>query len=211
MEQKKIVSPLEDIIVISDLIKRCTDSSTLHLPAGSIFDPSSSLHFSTILFENGSFSFYRKHDSRLILNLQAPFPVGITSSVAHGRNFYIKTDSPTKMLVVPFDVFKNNVEKENKWKEIVNILTYLIDLNEEYIRLSLLNNNNYDVIRTGLSQIWELPESERGGVSLYKFIQSRYSISRSSIDKIVRELRVGGYIKTNRGCLLEMKELPEKF
>lgn len=211
MERNKIVCPLEDILTVSDLIKRCSERSSLQLSAGSIFDPSSSVNFSTILFESGDFSFYRKYDGRLIFNLQGPFPVGITSSVAHGRNFYIKTNSPTNIIVVPFERFTESVERENAWRKVVNILTYLIDLNEEYIRLSLLNSNSYEIIKSGLYQIWGLPENEREKVSLYKFIQSRYSISRSSIDKIIRELRAGGYIKTSRGCLLEMTELPENY
>ncbi|WP_420888545.1 helix-turn-helix domain-containing protein [Cronobacter universalis] len=40
---------------------------------------------------------------------------------------------------------------------------------------------------------------------------SRSSISRSSLNKILKELCNGGYIKINRGRLIDMKNLPSKF
>ncbi|WP_320339062.1 helix-turn-helix domain-containing protein [Enterobacter asburiae] len=48
-------------------------------------------------------------------------------------------------------------------------------------------------------------------MSIFSFILSRTSISRSSLNKILKDLYKGGYITLNRGKLVALKKLPSKY
>jgi hypothetical protein len=73
------------------------------------------------------------------------------------------------------------------------------------------SKNVYNIIKNNLEVLWELPQNEREKISVFKFIMSRSNISRSSLNNILRELSDGQYIKINRGRLLDMKNLPERY
>ncbi|HID4702653.1 TPA: helix-turn-helix domain-containing protein, partial [Enterobacter cloacae] len=73
------------------------------------------------------------------------------------------------------------------------------------------SKNAYDIIKNNLEAIWELPENERSQISVFKFILSRSSISRSSLNKVLKDLNDGGYINIHRGKLLNIKNLPLKY
>ncbi|WP_409513916.1 helix-turn-helix domain-containing protein [Serratia proteamaculans] len=74
-----------------------------------------------------------------------------------------------------------------------------------------MHNDVYGIISSHLEDIWALPEEERLKISIFNFIMQRAPVSRSSIHKIIKELNKGGFIKTERGKLLNLTNIPRGF
>ena len=64
-----------------------------------------------------------------------------------------------------------------------------------------------EIVIEHLKEIWALDEPERHTTSVYNFILSRNNISRSAVQKVVRELESSGDIKFYRGKLIELNEM----
>lgn len=163
---------------------------------------------SIVLLESGVVSFLREQDNKLLFELQGPFPVGLTKMVNLTSGFYLKCETEVQMSFMESERVADIIEEKKLWKSVLSVVCYMIHLNESYMNVGV---NAYDIIRNSIYQIWDLPEIERLSTSIFDYIMKRHSISRSSISKIVRSLNDGGYIKTNRGTLLEVKTLPKKY
>jgi hypothetical protein len=55
------------------------------------------------------------------------------------------------------------------------------------------------------------PETIRNSVTIAYYVQSRTFLSRSSIMKILAQLKTGGYIITDKGLLLAINHIPLKY
>ena len=69
----------------------------------------------------------------------------------------------------------------------------------------------YEVIRNQLRELSHEPASLRENVTIERYIRDKTHLSRSSIMKILSELKTGGYIVIKDGRLCEIKHLPAKY
>ena len=203
--------PETDIALLAKIINGDPNKVSINLSSGCVIDSLMTSKPSTILLEFGHFSFHRKYDGLHLFDIDPPFPLGITESVLLIRNYYILCNNTCAISFVSHDDFIIGVENNNAWKSIAKILTYLMDVSEEHLKATLNSTNNYEIIKTCLEKIWSLPEDVRTSTSVFKYIQSRHRISRSSITKIIKTLNDGCYIQTQRGTLVKMKKLPERY
>ena len=51
----------------------------------------------------------------------------------------------------------------------------------------------------------------RNSITAENYIRDKTNLSRSGIMRILSELKEGGYIEINRGILMMVHQLPEKF
>jgi CRP-like cAMP-binding protein len=75
----------------------------------------------------------------------------------------------------------------------------------------LLNKSSYILIKTLLLEMSQEPEKILKNVSVEKYISERCHLGRSVIMKILSDLRKGGYIEINRGKLVKVIKLPERY
>ena len=54
-------------------------------------------------------------------------------------------------------------------------------------------------------------EKYRNNITAENYIRDKTNLSRSGIMRILSELKEGGYIEINRGILIKVHQLPEKF
>ena len=69
----------------------------------------------------------------------------------------------------------------------------------------------YEIVRVQLQELMSEPAEYRHDVSAAQYIQQKTSLSRSSIMKILAQLKKGGYISIENGILLTIEHLPLKY
>lgn len=69
----------------------------------------------------------------------------------------------------------------------------------------------YEVICSQLIQLMHEPEDMRSKIPIERFIRNRTHLSRSSIMKILADLKTGGYISIENGRLVAIHHLPQKY
>ena len=132
--------------------------------------------------------------------------------IPHENDIYhhFITATNVKLMAIEESYFSETIEAHNLWK---NIFLIAADYARYFfIRDEKFNSKDvYSIIKNNLELLWQYPEDERMQISIFKFILSRSQISRSSLNKILKDLIEGGYIRINRGRLLSMKELPRRY
>ncbi|EOI3504694.1 helix-turn-helix domain-containing protein [Cronobacter dublinensis] len=162
-----------------------------------------------ILLE-GKLDLYRIVDDILILSIEEPTVIGAMSVIDYRSFHYFKTSTESVLLEMSGNTFIQIIDNNSLWKEMYFLVCdYAMEFFCRDTRFS--SKNSYNIIKNNLEIIWSYPVGERSEISIFKFILSRSSISRSSLNKILKELCNGGYIKINRGRLIDMKNLPSKF
>ncbi|MEG2565997.1 MAG: helix-turn-helix domain-containing protein, partial [Acinetobacter sp.] len=83
-------------------------------------------------------------------------------------------------------------------------------------RLYTINTNltaasAYEVIRVQLLELMNEPTEYKNNVSAAHYIRQKTGLSRSSIMKILAQLRKGNYIRIENGTLKEIYRLPHKY
>ncbi|MFI8319484.1 helix-turn-helix domain-containing protein [Kosakonia cowanii] len=142
--------------------------------------------------------------------MTAPAMIGLFSLGENDIYHHFVTATNVKLIAIEESYFSETIEAHNLWK---NIFLIAADYARYFfIRDEKFNSKDvYSIIKNNLELLWQYPEDERMQISIFKFILSRSQISRSSLNKILKDLIEGGYIHINRGRLLSMKELPRRY
>jgi len=158
----------------------------------------------------GKVDIYRKSDDILVHTVYAPYILGVIFLYGNDDYHYFKASTDATLTAIPACELDNLADLNNLWKHFF-CLACEITLNLFRRENRFSSKNAYDIIKNNLEIIWELPEDERSKISVFKFILSRSRISRSSLNKVLKDLHNGGYINICRGKLLNVKALPNKY
>lgn len=149
----------------------------------------------------------------IALNVSAPAILGLSNMFVNDDFYYIKTVTDVEFMSLPLSTFVAIVDKKNLWRHISVIMSLYITIYSQR-NLILSQSNAYNVIKNHLEILWELQNKDGDGfndVSVFEFILNRIPISRSSLNKVLKDLSSGGYIKLNRGKLTFMGKLPSGY
>lgn len=102
------------------------------------------------------------------------------------------------------------IDSNHCWRSVVYILSYQLGFMTNR-QCHLLNKSSYILIKTLLLEMSQEPEKILKNVSVEKYISERCHLGRSVIMKILSDLRKGGYIEINRGKLVKVIKLPERY
>lgn len=158
----------------------------------------------------GRVDIYRKADNLLIFTVYAPYILGIIFMYERDDYHYFKASTDAVLTAIPANELDYLADINNLWKNFF-LMTCEITLNFFRRDQRFSSKHAYDIIKNNLEAIWELPENERTQISVFKFVLSRSNISRSSLNKVLKDLQNGGYINIHRGKLLAIKHLPQKY
>lgn len=146
----------------------------------------------------------------IIANVIAPAILGVSTLLVDTERYYIQTTDNSEFYSVSASDFTLMIEERKLWRHISVILTYTISL--YYCRDLLLSQSNvYSIIRNQLEMLWEQNSVKQENISVFDYILHRTPVSRSSLNKVLKDLAKGGYIKLNRGRLVEMNKLPPGY
>lgn len=159
----------------------------------------------------GSVGIHRCSDEKIVITIEAPAVIGLTRVFGCEGYHYLSTLNEMVMIhPVSAETALAVIEKDGLWRDVSEILAYVTNL-YYYRDENVFAPSAYDIVRAHIEMLWELPASVRLKTSAFDYIMSRNIISRSTLNKIFRELEKGGYITLSRGILLDMKSLPKQY
>jgi hypothetical protein len=116
--------------------------------------------------------------------------------------------SEAKLIAIDKNVIVKILNKFNLWEQAFNIVCKVTQLYHHRDEL-MSSSTVYDLVKKYLELLWEYPDEERVKISVFEFIMSRSIISRSSINKVLRDLIEDGYIKMHRGKITFIDRSPQ--
>lgn len=73
------------------------------------------------------------------------------------------------------------------------------------------HSNSYEKIKSQLYELMAETKEYRNSVSVEQYIRDKTLLSRSGVMRILSALKNGGYIEIERGILININNLPDKY
>lgn len=162
------------------------------------------------LLHSGTIALYRRGDGMLLNSERAPFILGISNQFVQEEHLYVRTLEGACISRLPLERFMMIVEKEHLWESLCNLLVYTASRVYEHCTL-LSQLSAYEIIRFQLMELMKESDSVRVNITAANYIKGRTYLSRSGIMRILSNLRSAGYIVMEKGILLAITRLPEKY
>ncbi|GFM11817.1 MULTISPECIES: helix-turn-helix domain-containing protein [Enterobacter] len=161
----------------------------------------------------GEVSVNKKIDDLVVINIKSPAIIGMTALIYREYFHYLVTISNCKIVAIPNVDVIDILDKNNLWRAAFNIVSTAARY--YYERDDLLSSTSsgiYGLVRKYLLLINEYSMEEKERISVFDYIMKRNNVSRSSLNKILKELTVGKYITIKRGRLVSIdKPLPDSY
>lgn len=162
------------------------------------------------LLHKGCVSLYRSVDGMVLNTESAPFIFGMSTQMTDPEYLFIRTHDVSEVSWMPLEVANQVIADNNLWRPLSQMLIYTVTrVYDHCTKISSLSS--YDIIRYQLYELMSEPETIRSSVTIANYVQSRTFLSRSSIMKILAQLKTGGYIITDKGLLLAINHIPLKY
>ncbi len=161
---------------------------------------------------SGSLALTRDWDNLIFFetNRSNIFGISLQPNNARFEHFrlIIKEDSLVKR--ISRADFLAVIEEQKLWKELSHVISF-------YYYVLLWKNyhfyaaDSYMLVRKSLITLGEMPLESRININASQYITSTTNLSKSYVMKVIQELRKGGYIEIQRGRLITIGKLPQKY
>lgn len=159
---------------------------------------------------SGKVELRRASDELCLFTLQNQNIFGLSAIFENSSHMYGLARSSTVVRSIPRDAFAQLMTEQGLWPELTKILSWYISLLSKRDDV-LVARNAYSVIREFLIEIHTLITEHNRDINVYDYIQEYTNFARSTIIKILSDLKKGNYIVIEKGRLVAMKALPEKY
>lgn len=159
---------------------------------------------------SGEVEFRRESDELCLFTLQGQCIFGLSSIIYHSSHMYGLVRSNTVVRSIPKDAFSQLMTEKGLWPELTKVLAWYICMLSKRDDV-LVARSAYSVVREFLLEINELIVHHQRDINVYDYIQECTSLARSTIIKILSDLKKGQYIVVEKGRLLNITNLPEKY
>ncbi|MBJ8898041.1 helix-turn-helix domain-containing protein [Citrobacter braakii] len=162
------------------------------------------------LLHQGNITLYRHADGIALNSESAPYIFGLSTQLLEHDYFYIRTNETSDISVLSIDDANRIIDRSNLWKGVAALLIYSATrMFDHCTKISALSS--YEIICYQLYELMDETEEVRNNVSIVSYILSRTFLSRSSIMKILAQLKTGNYIETEKGLLRAINNIPSKY
>ncbi|MFP2421499.1 helix-turn-helix domain-containing protein [Pseudescherichia vulneris] len=162
------------------------------------------------ILQSGLVKVGRETDDFVMSSLPTPNIFGITNRIPDASGLFLETLSVAKIATLKTERAHEIIAERNAWKLLVGHITK--------ITTNLFKNNaimtaptSYDVLKFQLLALMREPDNLRQSTTAAKYILERTRLSRSTVMKMLSQLKVGGYIEIDDGMLKAVHRLPEKY
>lgn len=156
--------------------------------------------------KSGIVTIHRIEDGLLTNSIKAPAVIGLGHIHDIGLTHFIQCKSECSMWILDSNIAFDLFTEKNLWQDAFFIIRKYLYICMPKGKL-IHKSSAREIVIEHLKEIWALDEPERHTTSVYNFILSRNNISRSAVQKVVRELESSGDIKFYRGKLIELNEM----
>lgn len=183
-------------------IKRIPPRRRLYLMVGET-------HYCYLIIE-GLISFHRRRDDMTVGTLAAPYLLGISNTEGDEIKGYIKTITPCTIGIMTVDEAFSYITENELWPLLSRHLMGLTRKIYSYSQ-NIAAPSTYEIVRLQLQELMEEDPYVRANTTIENYISSKVHLSRSSIMRILAELRNKGHIEIHRGILIKIISLPEQL
>ncbi|HAS1950869.1 TPA: Crp/Fnr family transcriptional regulator [Enterobacter asburiae] len=164
----------------------------------------------TFILHEGVVAIYRSSDRLLIKYIRAPMITGMNELIDTNADIFIKAYRNVSYEILPTKEMLDVISTQGLWKEAAYCYMYAVRqlLVAHYSSVGL---STYELIRLNLIALMNEDEALSAHVNVSDYILEKTRLSRSRVMKILGDLRIGGYIEINRGILIKINKLPEKY
>lgn len=108
------------------------------------------------------------------------------------------------------ETFAQLMTDNNLWPQLTKVLSWYICMLSKRDDV-LVARSAYSVVREFLYEINDLIVHQQRDINVHDYIQEYTNLARSTIIKILSDLKKGQYIVVEKGRLLNLTALPEKY
>ena len=156
----------------------------------------------------GSVLIVRNEDAFSLGILSAPLALGFT--VPLSEHLHLRTMAESEIATLPYEQVMAIVEEKQIWDLVAKHVMFVT--NKIFIYNEMLTApTSFDILRYQLLMLIQEPDEIRASTAAYQYILDRTRLSRSSIMKLLAELKKGHYIQLENGKLLAIHHLPTRF
>lgn len=159
---------------------------------------------------SGEIEIRRKSDELSMFIMGLPGILGVSSFYSNACHMYGLARSTTVIRTIKKDDFERLIAEHNLWAEFTQVLVWYISILSKRDDV-LVARSAYSVVREFLLEINELIVQHKRDVNVYDYIQEYTNLARSTIIKILSDLKKGQYIVVEKGKLLSINALPERY
>ena len=157
------------------------------------------------IIHSGTIEVHRSTDGLLVVTLPAPGIIGLGVHDA-----FIVTAETSKISTLTVEELQRHISENGLWEVAAQHMIVVTNKLYAYSK-QLSAPTAYEVIRNQLRELSHEPAHLREHITIERYIRDKTHLSRSSIMKILAELKTGGYIVIKDGRLCEIKHLPAKY
>lgn len=161
--------------------------------------------------KSGAISMHRQPHDILVELFEAPTLRGAIPLPHDSQSFYVlKVITESEIAIINREDLFDLLSKHRLWEIFSRHQLAIISRGVEEI-FKLTTPSVYDVIRFQLYELANTSEEIRESITAESYIRSKTRVSRSSIMRVLTELKEGGYIVMERGKLKEVIKLPKSW
>ena len=162
------------------------------------------------LITEGSATLYRRGDGMILNSEKAPFLLGVSGLRGHHDHLYVRATPDAKMYRLSTERLYLLLEREKLWESLCYLIMYTAS--RVYENCTLHSQlSSYEIIKIQLQELMQEPDRIRLNVTAANYIQNRTYLSRSGVMKILSHLRDAECITLNRGVLMSVNRLPQRY
>ena len=159
---------------------------------------------------SGEVEFRRSSDDLCLFTLEGQCIFGLSAIFYNSAHMHGVVRTNTVIRTIHKDDFQRLMTEQGLWPELTKVLAwYICMLSKRDDRL--VARSAYSVVREFLIEINELIVQQQRDINIYDYIQEYTSLARSTIIKILSDLKKGQYIVVEKGRLISLTTLPEKY
>ncbi|CAM7491735.1 MULTISPECIES: winged helix-turn-helix transcriptional regulator [Enterobacter] len=159
---------------------------------------------------NGRVTVHRRSDDLAMATATSPALVGIGNLQQMQMDGYIKTLVASDIAILKMATVHDIISANQLWeplaKHMMVIAGKLFESSEQ-----LSAPSAYDIVRAQLNELFNEDPSVRNNITVESYIREKTHLSRSGVMRILAGLKKGGYIEMQRGVLINIVKLPEKY
>lgn len=159
---------------------------------------------------SGEVEIRRVSDELSMFTMRSAGFLGVSSIYNKASYMYGIARDTTVIRTIRKDEFERLIGEKNLWPQFSQILVWYIGLLSKRDDI-LVARSAYSVVREFLLEINELIIYQNRDVNVYDYIQEYTNLARSTIIKILSDLKKGHYIVVEKGKLKNITSLPERY
>lgn len=159
---------------------------------------------------HGEMEFRRLSDDLCLFTGEQKYIFGLTSLFYQTQYTYGISRTEVMVRKISKTAFIQLLNATNSWPNVTKVFAWylhLFNLRDEM----LVARSAYAVIREFLLEINQLMIDCELDINVYDYIQQYTSLARSTIVKILSELKKGDYIEVKNGKLINLNSLPARY